>query len=91
MLRQDVAYVFRGVNPYNQRRTLTSCDGLFRRGTYGAVQALTDVRFRDPNEHFLGERFGGFANFSVLAQVCVTATGEVVTPDWTVPDNRLHE
>jgi len=91
VLREDLAHVFRAINPYNNRRTLTLCNGMFGRGTYGAVRALTDVRFRDRNERFLRERFGGFDSFSVLAKVRVTATGDAVTPDWTVAESRLHE
>lgn len=91
VLREDLAHVFRSVNPYNIRRTLTLCSGMFGRGTFGAVRALTDVRFRDRNERFIRERFGGFDRFSVLARVRVTTNGDAVTPDWTIPTTVLHE
>jgi hypothetical protein len=91
VLREDVAYVFRGTNPYNRLRTLTLCNGMFGRGTYAAVRALTDARFRDRNASFLLKQFGGFESFSVLARVLITARGETMTPDWTVAENRLHE
>jgi hypothetical protein len=91
VLREDLAYVFRGTNPYNRLRTLTLCNGMFGRGTYGAVRALTDARFRDRNANFLLERFGGFESFSVLARVLITAKGETMTPDWTVAEDRFHE
>jgi hypothetical protein len=91
VLREDLAYVFRGTNPYNRLRTLTLCNGMFGRGTYAAVRALTDVRFRDRNANFLLEHFGSFESFSVLARVLITAKGETMTPDWTVADDRFHE
>jgi hypothetical protein len=91
ILREDIALVFRARNPYNRLRTLTLCNGMFGRGTYGAVRALTDVRFRDRNEKFLRDRFGGFERFSILTRVMITANGEAMTPDWTVAENRLHE
>jgi transcriptional regulator with XRE-family HTH domain len=91
VLREDVAHFFRGTNPYNRLRTLTLCNGMFARGTYAAVRTLTDARFRDRNERFLWKRFGGFERFSVLARALITPRGEVVTPDWTVEENRLHE
>ncbi|WP_203925751.1 XRE family transcriptional regulator [Virgisporangium ochraceum] len=90
ILVEDVAHFFRGQNPYNRARTLTLCDGMFARGTYAAVRTLTDVRFRDRNERFLWDRFNGFEQFSVLARAVITPKGEVVTPDWTVEENRLH-
>jgi transcriptional regulator with XRE-family HTH domain len=91
VLREDIAHFFRGTNPYNRLRTLTLCNGMFARGTYAAVRTLTDVRFRDRNERFLRERFGGFGRVSVLARALITPRGEVVTPDWTVEEHRLHE
>jgi transcriptional regulator with XRE-family HTH domain len=89
-LIEDVAHFFRGANPYNLKRTLTICNGLFGRGTYGAVRALTDARFRDRNEVYLRKRFAGKRSFSMLARVPI-ANGEALTPDWSEADNRLHE
>ena len=89
-LREDVGHFFRGVNPYNKLRSITICNGMFGRGTYGVVRALTDAKFRDRNEQYLAQRFGGAESFSILARVLIV-NGEAVTPDWTVPDNRLHE
>src|SRR5207244_2868826 len=37
-LVEDVGHFFRGSNPYNTKRTVTICAGLFGRGTYGAVR-----------------------------------------------------
>jgi hypothetical protein len=90
-LREDVAYFFRGLNPYNIRRTITMCNGTFGRGTYGAVRALTDARFRDRNEEYLSERFRDRQAFGVLHRVVIGVQGEALTPDWTIEENRLHE
>ena len=57
-LEEDTALFYRGRNPYNRRCTVTLCSGAFVGGTYGAVRALTDKRFRDTNEDFIAERFG---------------------------------
>jgi transcriptional regulator with XRE-family HTH domain len=91
VLREDLAHVFRTANPYNTRRTLTLCSGMFGRGTFGAVRALTDVRFRDRNERFIRQRFHGSEQFSVLARVRVTTNGDAVTPDWTTPNTVVYE
>jgi transcriptional regulator with XRE-family HTH domain len=90
LLVEDVAHFFRGANPYNSKRTLTICNGLFGRGTYGAVRALTDARFRDRNEVYLRKRFSGQRSYSVLARVLIV-NGETLTPDWSEADSRLHE
>jgi len=89
-LIEDVAHFFRGSNPYNTKRALTVCNGLFGRGTYGAVRALTDARFRDRNEVYLRKRFPGQQSYSVLARVLIV-NGEALTPDWNEAGNRLHE
>jgi hypothetical protein len=91
ILREDVAYFFRGRNPYNSHRTITICNGTFGRGTYGAVRALTDVRFRDRNEEYLTERFRDPLGFGILHRVAIGVKGEALTPDWTIEENRLHE
>lgn len=49
----------RAPNPFNQKRTVTLCNGLFGQGVLGAVRALTDERFRDRNANYLAERFAG--------------------------------
>ena len=89
-LVEDVAHFYRGVNPFNRQRTVTLCNGMFSRGTLGVVRALTDVRFRDRNSDYLEDRFQGVRSFSIITRV-VIVNGAVVTPDWTVADNRLHE
>ncbi|MEV0719030.1 XRE family transcriptional regulator [Asanoa sp. NPDC050611] len=90
ILLEDVAHFCRGANPYNNKRTVTVCNGMFGRGVYGAVRALTDQRFRDRNAGYVESRFEGAQTYSILSRVRVVG-GEVVTPDWTQPDNVLHE
>nr|WP_042192045.1 helix-turn-helix transcriptional regulator [Kibdelosporangium sp. MJ126-NF4]CEL20449.1 hypothetical protein [Kibdelosporangium sp. MJ126-NF4]CTQ97674.1 hypothetical protein [Kibdelosporangium sp. MJ126-NF4] len=89
-LVEDVGHFYRGVNPFNALRTVTICNGMFSRGTYGVVRALTDTRFRDRNAAFLTQHFKGAQTFSVITRVSVV-NGQVMTPDWTLPENRLHE
>lgn len=89
-LIEDVAHFYRGPSPYNDKRTVTILNGMFSRGTFGVARALTDGRFRDRNEAYLRTRFAGSGTFSVLTRVPVV-NGRVVTPDWTLPENNLHE
>ncbi len=89
VLIEDVAHFFRAPSPLNDKRTVTICNGMYQRGTLGAVRALTDARFRDRNERYLRERFAGEDTFSVISRVKVIL-GNVVTPDWTTED-VLHE
>lgn len=88
-LVEDVAHFYRGPNPFNQARTVTICNGMFGRGTLGAVRALTDNRFRDRNEEHVRRHLRP-SMFSILARVLIVS-GEVVTPDWTLSDIRLHD
>lgn len=89
-LLEDVAQFYRGPSPYNRERTATICNGNYGRGTFGAVRALTDSRFRDRNEEYVRARITGSRRFSIVTRVHVV-NGEVVTPDWTLSENRLHE
>ncbi|MFB9177346.1 helix-turn-helix transcriptional regulator [Dactylosporangium sucinum] len=89
-LVEDVAHFYRAPNPYNRLRTVTIFNGMFGRGTYGAVRSLTDERFRDRNGGYLASRFADRDTFSILTSVQIVR-GEVLTPDWTVPETRLHE
>lgn len=89
-LLEDVAHFYRGVSPFNRKRTLTVCNGMYSCGTLGAVRALTDVRFRDRNRDYLQSRFGNAEYFSIVSRVPVIA-GRGLTPDWTMPENRLYE
>jgi hypothetical protein len=66
VLRQDVAVLARGTNPFNPASTVTLCHGLFARGTFGIVRALTDRNFRERNERYLADSFGGGAFWMLL-------------------------
>jgi transcriptional regulator with XRE-family HTH domain len=89
-LVEDVAHFYRDVNPFNAKRTVTICNGMYGRGVVGAVRALTDVKFRDRNEAYLKARFENMDAFSIISRVSVVM-GQVLTPDWTVAETRLHE
>ncbi len=90
LLREDVALFARATNPFNRTRTITVCNGMYGSGNYGAVRALTDARFRDRNAEYLRSRFGGSDSYCILTRVQVE-NGAALTPDWTIPDNRLFE
>lgn len=89
-LVEDVAHFYRGPNPFNAKRTVTVCNGMFGRGTLGAVRALTDARFRDRNETFVQKYLRQARAFSIVTRISVF-NGQVLTPDWTQPETRLHE
>jgi transcriptional regulator with XRE-family HTH domain len=89
-LLEDVAFFYRGVNPNNVERTLTMCNGMYARGVYGVVRALTDERFRRRNATYLRERFGDAKSYGILTRIRIEGT-VVVTPDWTLDSTRLHE
>jgi hypothetical protein len=90
ILLEDIAHFYRAPNPFNKERTVTICNGMFGRGTLGAVRALTDANFRGRNESYLVKRFGDSDTLSLITRVQIV-TGSVVTPDWTVPGTLLHE
>lgn len=90
VLEQDVAHFYRSSNPFNQKRTVTICNGIYSRGVLGAVLALTDRRFRDRNTTHARNRFAEQKTFSILSRVPVVQ-GSVMTPDWTSSDYLLHE
>ncbi|SMC61647.1 helix-turn-helix domain-containing protein [Kibdelosporangium aridum] len=89
-LVEDVGHFYRGRNPFNAKRTVTICNGMYGRGTLGVVRALTDARFRNRNETFLARHFDNAPAFSILTRVEVVM-GQALTPDWTQPDTRVHE
>jgi hypothetical protein len=89
-LREDVALFARATNPFNQERTVTICNGMYGGGSFGAVRALTDARFRARNAEYLRSRFGDSDSYCILTRVQVE-NGAPLTPDWTVADNRLFE
>jgi hypothetical protein len=90
ILREDVALFARAVSPFNRERTITICNGMYGRGTYGAVRALTDARFRDRNSDYLRSQFGNSATYCILTRVPVVQ-GVTLTPDWTTGDYTLFE
>lgn len=90
LLIEDVAHFFRAPSPFNDKRTVTICNGMYARGTFGAVRALTDGRFRDRNNNYLRTRFADTDTFSIISSVKVIL-GAAVTPDWTNSDELLHE
>ncbi|MGW4213849.1 helix-turn-helix domain-containing protein [Lentzea sp. NPDC004789] len=90
ILEEDVAHFYRSPNPFNRKRTVSICNGMYSRGTLGAVRALTDARFRDRNNAYVLERFAGHDTFSIISRVQVLERS-VVTPDWTSPEFLLHE
>jgi Helix-turn-helix domain len=90
VLHEDVALFARAISPFNRERTVTICNGMYGRGTYGAVRALTDARFRDRNAEYLKVQFGEANSYCVLTRVPII-NGATLTPDWTVSDYVLFE
>lgn len=89
-LIEDVAHFDRRENPFNKHRTVTICNGMYGRGTLGAVRALTDIRFRDRNDDYARAKVETNGAFSLLMRVRIIGT-ETLTPDWTMDDTRLYE
>ena len=83
-----MALFARAVSPFNRKRTITVCNGMYGRGTYGAVRALTDARFRDRNSEYLRTRFGDSDTYCILTRVPIV-NGRTLTPDWTTGENTL--
>ena len=90
ILREDIALFARAINPYNRKRTITICSGMYGRGTYGAVRALTDKKFRDRNAEYVQSRFGESDSYCILTRVPIV-NGKTLTPDWTTGDYTLFE
>lgn len=92
-LEYDVALLARKPNELNLATTVTLCSGVFSRGTFGAVRALTDPQLRGRNEAFLAEHFGGTDDFWLLFYVPVfrgkSGMG-TVTPDLARPFHWLR-
>jgi len=87
----DVGLFLRAQNPANYKRTLTVCTGMYSLGTWAVVRSLTDAKFRKRNADYLTGRFSGVDAYGVLMRILVLNGQEAVTPDWTVPANRLFE
>lgn len=90
ILREDVALFARAVSPFNRKRFVTICNGMYGRGVLGAVRALTDERFRDRNSEYIRAHFADSEAFCLLIRVSVENT-LTLTPDWTLPETRLFE
>lgn len=90
VLLEDVALFARTVNPFNRDRTATICSGMYGRGTYGVVRALTDPEFRERNTRYLRSRFGTSSSYCLVVRVTVD-NNKTITPDWTDDRTRLFE
>jgi hypothetical protein len=91
-LEYDVAILARQPNELNLSATLTVCAGIFSRGTYGAVRALTDANLRARNEQWLYDHVDP-DDFWMFFQVPVFPAldgAETVTPDLERPFHRLR-
>jgi hypothetical protein len=88
-LREDIAFFARAVSPFNRKCFVIICNGMYGSGTYAAVRALTDVRFRDRNMEYI-QRFASSEAFCILTRVTVE-NGFALTPDWTLPEIKLFE
>ena len=88
-LTSDVALIVRRRNPLNPSARLTWFCGMFSRGTYGAVRAFTDAKFRARNEQWLLNALDP-ENFWLLGQVSVFASENTITLDLSRASNRLR-
>lgn len=88
-LVEDVGHLVHGPNPYNRGTTFTMCNGMYGRGVYGAVRALTDKEFNVRNTAYVRDRFPPTSTFSLLFAV-EPYEDTVHTPDWTAPGTVLH-
>ncbi|WP_250030921.1 helix-turn-helix domain-containing protein [Paractinoplanes maris] len=86
----DVALFARAPNPYNPAATVTMCNGLFGRGTLGAVLALTDRRTRETNSAYLRSKFPPESTYCLLFNVHVGG-GRAVPPNWADGSSVLYE
>ena len=94
VIEYDVALLARRPNQFNLAASVTICAGVFSRGTYGAVRALTDTHLRGRNERFLSDHFGGLDDFWFLFYVPVfPSVGglQTMTPDLGRPFHRLRD
>jgi transcriptional regulator with XRE-family HTH domain len=90
ILEEDVALFARATNPYNRHRSVTICNGMYGRGTYGVVRALADAEFRDRNVDYLSERFANCDSYCILTRVPIV-NGATLTPDWGSGEHTLFE
>jgi hypothetical protein len=90
VLLEDVALFAHTVNPFNRDRTATICSGMYGRGTYGVVRALTDPVFRGRNTRYLESRIGDSPSYCLVVRVTVD-NNKTMTPDLTDERMRLFE
>lgn len=90
ILDEDVALFARAVSPFNRERTVTICHGMYGRGTFGAVRALTDSLFRKRNSDYVKSRFGDCDAYCILTRVPIV-DGKTLTPDWESGEHTLFE
>ncbi|WP_181781807.1 helix-turn-helix domain-containing protein [Pseudonocardia pini] len=79
-LTEDVGMLARTQNPHFRERTLSVCSGVFTRGVYGAVRALTHKGLRETNAATLRKQVGDASTWLALFRVTITG-GRVTTPD----------
>jgi transcriptional regulator with XRE-family HTH domain len=90
-LNADIALIVRKSNPLNVTAKVTILSGMFSRGTYGAVRAFTDEKFRARNEQWLANANDlDPDNFWLLIQVSVFAGENTITPDLGRASQRLR-
>jgi hypothetical protein len=65
----DVALFARARNAFDREVTVSICSGVFTRGGYAAVRALTDDAVRHENAAFLLDHAGDADTFGVLTRV----------------------
>jgi transcriptional regulator with XRE-family HTH domain len=88
LLLEDVALFARAPSPFDRSRTISICNGMYGRGTYGAVRALTDDGIRERNFRYLRSRIGDHDSYCVLTRISVIE-GKALTPDWELGDDIL--
>lgn len=89
-LVEDVGYFARGKNPSAPRRTLTICGGITTRGVRGAARCFIEPEMVGRNEEYLFPRFPEGSTYCIVMRVPVI-NRDPLTPDLSVPENRLFE
>ncbi len=87
-LLEDVGLFARAASPFDRRRTITMCNGMYARGTHGVVRALTDESIRDRNAEWLQAAFGNVTSYCVLTRIQMLH-GSTLTPDWELGEDVL--
>lgn len=88
LLDEDVALFARALSPFDRSRTISICNGMYGRGTYGVVRALTDHGIRERNIRYLRSRIGDCDSYCVLTRIPVVH-GRTLAPDWELGDDIL--